>query len=462
VILPGGSRRQYVYDPLMRVKSIMAKDPGQNVVMSYQYSYDKMDNITAKATEHGPYEYGYDDIYRLTNADNPVQADEAYSYDGVGNCLTSVEHSDWSYSTNNELQGYDGVMFLYDANGNTIEKNDNGNITKYFYNIEDRLVRVEDGTGTVIATYYYDPFGRRLWKEVDGVRTYFVYSDEGLVGEYDASGTEIRSYGYKPGSKWTTDPLFFKENGQHYFYQNDHLGTPQKITSVSGAEVWSAKYNAFGGTDIEVTSMVTNNLRFAGQYFDEEIGIHYNRHRYYDPKVGRYLRVDPIGFFGGVNLFLYVADNPIKLIDPWGLFHYYKRYGGPNWTAGFEATWDTLPESVRSDIQRQIQKGWDPWSPYAPMDEQDTCYMYHDICCGEARMYCREQEGCYDKCLLPKKNKCDRELVNCNISIGIMGNALDEVRRIAAIPVFILRPATNNAIAENKKKSTNWWLRFEF
>ena len=59
------------------------------------------------------------------------------------------EHSDWSYSTNNELQGYDGVMFLYDANGNTIEKNDNGNITKYFYNIEDRLVRVEDGTGTV-------------------------------------------------------------------------------------------------------------------------------------------------------------------------------------------------------------------------------------------------------------------------------------------------------------------------
>ena len=91
-------------------------------------------------------------------------------------------------TTNNELQGYDGVTFQYDANGNTIEKNDNGNITKYFYNIEDRLVRVEDGAGTVIATYYYDPFGRRLWKEVDEIRTYFVYSDEGLVGEYDASG----------------------------------------------------------------------------------------------------------------------------------------------------------------------------------------------------------------------------------------------------------------------------------
>ena len=205
------------------------------------------------------------------------------------------------------------MTFQYDVNGNTIEKNDNGNITKYFYNIEDRLVRVEDGAGAVIATYYYDPFGRRLWKEVDEIRTYFVYSDEGLVGEYDEGGAQIRSYGYKPGSKWTTDPLFFKENGQYYFYQNDHLGTPQKITSVSGAEVWSAKYNAFGGTDIEVTSMVTNNLRFAGQYFDEEIGIHYNRHRYYDPKVGRYLKSDPFGLQGGINLFSYSMEQSFKI-----------------------------------------------------------------------------------------------------------------------------------------------------
>jgi hypothetical protein len=77
-------------------------------------------------------------------------------------------------------------------------------------------------------------------------------------------------------------------------------------------------------------------------------------------------------------------------------------------------------------------------------------------------MNCRGQEGCYDECLLPKKNKCDRELVNCLIGIGIMGKSLDEARRIAAIPVFVFRPAANNAIAENKKKGTNWWLRFEF
>ena len=243
----------------------------------------------------------------------------SYSYDGVGNRLTSAEHTDWAYNDNNELESYNGVTFTYDDNGNTIEKNDNGNITRYFFNIEDRLVRVEDGTGAMIATYVYDPFGSRLWKEVDAIRTYFVYSDEGLVGEYSNAGTEIKSYGYKPGSTWTSAPLFVKDKGQCYFYQNDHLGTPQKITSLNGAVVWSVKYSAFGEAEIEPASTVTNNLRFVGQYFDQETGFHYNYHRYYHPKTGRFFTPDPIGFAGGINLYAYVLNNPINWIDPYGL-----------------------------------------------------------------------------------------------------------------------------------------------
>ncbi len=116
VILPGGGKREYAYDPLMRIKSIGAKDPAQNILLNYQYDYDKMDNITAKVTEHGEYDYGYDDLYRLTNADNPVQADEGFSYDAVGNRLTAEGVADnWSYNDNNELQGYAGITFEYDA-----------------------------------------------------------------------------------------------------------------------------------------------------------------------------------------------------------------------------------------------------------------------------------------------------------------------------------------------------------
>jgi YD repeat-containing protein len=260
----------------MRVKEILATDPAANPMMHYRYSYDKMDNITEKATGHGEYAYGYDPLYRLTAADNPTLPKEAYSYDGAGNRLTSIEHSDWSYNQNNELYGYNGITFGYDASGNTTQKNDNGAVTNYLYNIEDRLSRVTDGAGSLTASYYYDPFGRRLWKEVAGVRTYFVYADEGLVAEADAAGTVTKTYGYRPGSTWTTDPLFIRQGGQYYFYQNDHLGTPQKMTSVSGAKVWEATYKAFGEVEIWTHSSVVNNLRFPGQYYDSDTELNYN------------------------------------------------------------------------------------------------------------------------------------------------------------------------------------------
>jgi RHS repeat-associated protein len=107
--------------------------------------------------------------------------------------------------------------------------------------------------------------------------------------------------------------------GQYYFYQNDHLGTPQKLTAVNGADVWSAKYSSFGEALIDLSSTVINNLRFPGQYFDNETGLYFNYHRYYDPRTGRYLKVDPIGFKGGLNLYNYAGNNPSNMIDSFGL-----------------------------------------------------------------------------------------------------------------------------------------------
>ncbi len=199
-------------------------------------------------------------------------------------------------------------------------------ITNYIYDIQDRLERVEDGSSSVIAEYYYDPFGRRLWKEVSGVRTYYFYSEEGLIAEYDASGTEIKTYGYGPDSTWGTNPMFQKVGSSYYWYINDHLGTPQVIIDTTGRVMWAATYDSFGNAQIS-TEDITNNLRFAGQYYDGETGLHYNWFRYYDPQTGRYLRTDPIGFFGGdLNLYAYVGSDPNIWIDPWGLARYYVNY----------------------------------------------------------------------------------------------------------------------------------------
>jgi RHS repeat-associated protein len=102
-------------------------------------------------------------------------------------------------------------------------------------------------------------------------------------------------------------------------YQNDHLGTPQKLTAVNGAVVWSAKYSSFGKAEVDDSSSITNNLRFPGQYYDQETGFHYNYRRYYDPMTGRYFTPDPIGLRGGINLFSYVLNNPINHKDYFGL-----------------------------------------------------------------------------------------------------------------------------------------------
>jgi RHS repeat-associated protein len=227
---------------------------------------------------------------------------------------------EWSYNANNELQGYDDVSYEYDENGSITQKTVGGVITRFFYNIEGRLERVEDGSSNVIAEYYYDPFGRRLWKETSGSTVFFQYADEGLVAEYDGTGAEIKTYGYKPGSTWTTDPLFMKEGAEYYFYHNDHLGIPQKLTALNGAVVWGAQYEAFGKASVDGSSTVTNNLRFPGQYFDDETGLHYNWYRYFFPQMGRYLKTDPIGLKGGINFYLYSYNNPIGFFDAYGLY----------------------------------------------------------------------------------------------------------------------------------------------
>ncbi|WP_431978618.1 RHS repeat domain-containing protein [Pseudomonas fungipugnans] len=106
-----------------------------------------------------------------------------------------------------------------------------------------------------------------------------------------------------------------------FYYQLDHLGTPQELTDYGGEIVWSARYNAYGKiTDLThgASEQLDQPLRFQGQYFDAESGLHYNRHRYYDPGVGRYLTPDPVKLAGGLNPYRYVP-NPTGWVDPLGL-----------------------------------------------------------------------------------------------------------------------------------------------
>ncbi|WP_081053366.1 RHS repeat-associated core domain-containing protein, partial [Burkholderia territorii] len=107
------------------------------------------------------------------------------------------------------------------------------------------------------------------------------------------------------------------------YYHCDQIGTPQELTDEAGELAWSARYQAWGEAREVISEAarkagIANPLRFAGQYFDRETGLHYNRHRYYDPGSGRFISKDPIGLAGGINIYQY-APNPTEWIDPLGL-----------------------------------------------------------------------------------------------------------------------------------------------
>jgi len=127
------------------------------------------------------------------------------------------------------------------------------------------------------------------------------------------SGTPIAEYVYLQAQ-----PLAMLRGGAIYYYHNDQLGTPKALTDQDQRRVWRADYTPFGDTIISVNE-VENPLRFPGQYFDQETGLHYNYFRDYDPSIGRYTQSDPIGLSGGINTYLYVNGNPLRLSDARGL-----------------------------------------------------------------------------------------------------------------------------------------------
>ena len=316
VQFPGGLSFKADYDNRMRIKGLEGTDAGQNPIFTRTFTNSPSGTITSVESEHGNYSYGYDH-YRLTNAQNAAMPNEAYTYDNLNNRKTSLATGgEWTYDANNRLISVDGMTFDWDENGNMTRKSANGVDLFFHYDEYDRLAQVDDGQSTVLATYHYDPLGRRLWKDIAGIKTYYLYCNEGMVGEYSETGEELVSYGWAPEAQFCTDPLWQKRDGAYYWYQNDNKGTPWKLVDNSGAVVWQAVYDSFGNCDIQ-TSTVASNLRLPGQYFDFETGLYYNLNRYYDPVIGRYLQEDPAG--DGLNPYTYAHGNPINSVDPFGL-----------------------------------------------------------------------------------------------------------------------------------------------
>ena len=302
------------YDNQYRITSIQTGS-----LQNLSYSHDSSGNITAIAdnlNSSNNKTYDYDALDRLTAASGPWGT-LGFSYDDVGNRQSYSEpagSTNYSYQAgSNRLSGSSGVQtttYTLDANGNTIQ---DGRKT-YTYNQNNRLIEAAEN-GTLLGNYSYNALGQRVTKTTGTMTTVYHYDQIGqLIAESDASGNITTEYIYLNG-----EPLAKLEDNTTYYISTDHLGTPQIMADSAAANVWQIEPRPFGDSPT-IAGTQALNLRFPGQYYDAETGLHQNWHRDYEPGLGRYVEADPIGFAGGdVNLYAYVGNRPVMLKDPSGL-----------------------------------------------------------------------------------------------------------------------------------------------
>jgi RHS repeat-associated protein len=195
---------------------------------------------------------------------------------------------------------------------------DDSATARYFYDGRGRRIRVlAGGSGRYV---YYDQFGR-ICSEFDGLSRWardFIYLNGRIIARLEK---HYESEPEKMGEALDIDPpppLPLPIDIDVFYYHTDHLGTPLVMTNDRGNICWKARYYPFGELSYEWVS-AANYIRFPGRWEDEETNLYYNWHRYYDPATGRYLQADPIGLAGGMNLYSYVANDPINFADPLGL-----------------------------------------------------------------------------------------------------------------------------------------------
>jgi RHS repeat-associated protein len=240
---------------------------------------------------------------------------ESYSYDAVGNRLTSAGPTSYTYNSSNELTSSSAATYTYDNNGNTISKTTTAGTTSYTWDFENRLASVTlPGTGGTV-NFKYDPIGRRIEKVAPtSGTTIYAYDGDSVTEELGAGGNLLAYYTQGAG---IDEPLGIAESGGTYYYHADGLGSITSLTSGAGQLANSYVYDSFGNLTAS-TGTITNPFQYTGRELDSETGLYYYRARYYDPPGGRFISEDPSRFLTGINFYEYVRNSPATLADPSG------------------------------------------------------------------------------------------------------------------------------------------------
>jgi RHS repeat-associated protein len=310
---PNGITTNYNYDSLSHLLSVLHQ-AGTNTLDGASYTYDPAGNRTSKGNYLNGVtsNYTYDPLYQLTQVTQGVGTTETYSYDAVGNRLSSSGVPNYSYNSSNELTSNSNGSYTYDANGNTLSDPSG---KSYTWDFENRLTQVVNpGVGT--TTFRYDPFGRRIQKSGPNGTINYLYDKHSLIEEVDNTGNVLTRYTQNKG---IDRPLAQLRSGTTSYYQQDGLGSVTSLSNSAGALAGTYTYDSYGKATAS-TGTPTHPLQYTAREFDSETSLLFNRARYFDPSVGRFLNQDPIQFGGGTNFYAYTRNNPIVRTDPLGYY----------------------------------------------------------------------------------------------------------------------------------------------
>ncbi|EFH9284143.1 RHS repeat protein, partial [Escherichia coli] len=343
---PAGNR---LPDPELHPDSTLSMWPDNRIARDahYLYRYDRHGRLTEKTDlipegvirtdDERTHRYHYDSQHRLvhytrTQYEEPL-VESRYLYDPLGR---RVAKRVWRRER--DLTGWMSLSrkpqvtwYGWDGDRLTTIQNDRSRIqTIYQPGSFTPLIRVETATGELARTQ------RRSLADAlqqsggeDGGSVVFppvlVQMLDRLESEILAARVSEESRRWLASCGLTVeqmqnqmDPVYTPARKIH-LYHCDHRGLPLALISTEGTTAWYAEYDEWGNQlNEENPHQLQQLIRLPGQQYDEESGLYYNRHRYYDPLRGRYITQDPIGLKGGWNFYQYPL-NPISNIDPLGL-----------------------------------------------------------------------------------------------------------------------------------------------
>ncbi|WP_367044199.1 RHS repeat-associated core domain-containing protein [Streptomyces sp. Je 1-332] len=337
------------FDERGRPETQTVTGPQQRLIQGRTYRYRADGYVTGIEDDlrGGTTRFQLNKVGRVTG----VRADgwrESYAYDSAGNQTDASWPAAHSDQTEQGQRDYTGTRILrsgstryeHDAAGRIVLRqrtrlSRKPDTWRYTWDAEDRLTSVITPDGAEWR-YTYDPLGRRIAKERisdDGKtvaeRVDFTWDgttlceqtthDEALGGPvvltWDHDGTRPL---VQTERKCAGDADQEQIDERFYAIVTDLIGTPTELIDEDGSVAWHTRSALWGTTAWAAESVAYTPLRFPGQYFDPETGLHYNYFRYYDPATGRYHSPDPLGLSPADNPLTY-PHNPCTWSDPLGL-----------------------------------------------------------------------------------------------------------------------------------------------